>query len=50
MMKFYACFMKEAAYAIPKYGKEIYFDNSVSKKALGIEYMPIKQSLVEMVN
>ena len=30
-MKFYSIFNKDAAFVLPKYGKEIYFETSISK-------------------
>ena len=49
-IKVAAVFSKDAAFVLPVYGKEFYYDNTRSKELLGINYRPVKESLTEMVN
>ena len=44
-----SCCMKELRPFISKWGRPVECDNTRSKEILGIEYIPVKQSLTEMV-
>ena len=49
-MKFAAMFSSEAANVLPNWGKDVIRVNTKSKEVLGMEYIPTKQSLKDMVN
>ena len=44
-----AAFSSKLKNALTMWGKEQYFDNSKTKKVLGIEFTPLKKTLLDMV-
>ena len=49
-IRFASFFSSDAGRLIPIYGREFYFQNTLSKELLGINYRLIDKSLSEMIN